>query len=73
MDFKEYKKAYTKQALALGVSLDAIGVAMEYAEQLHTTKLDDIKLDKDTNEIYYQLQGTYDKEEIIKMMNGISY
>ena len=29
----------------------------EYAEQLHTTKLDDIKLDKDTNEIYGTVNG----------------
>ena len=28
---------------------------------------------KDTKGIYYQLLSTYDKEEIIKMMNGISY
>ena len=33
MDFLEYKKAYTNQALALGVSLNAIEVAIEYAEQ----------------------------------------
>lgn len=28
---------------------------------------------KDTNDVYYQLQSTYDKEEIIKIMNSISY
>ena len=44
MDFKEYKKAYTKQALALGVSLDAIGVAMEYAEANDDFVISDVAL-----------------------------
>lgn len=68
MDFKEYKKAYTKQALALGVSLDAIGVAMEYAEQLHKKNLPIIY----DQQHFFQLVG-YDEEYVIAIANQSEY
>ena len=68
MDFKEYKKEYTKQALALGVSLDAIGVAMEYAEQLHKKNLPIIY----DQQHFFQLVG-YDEEYVIAIANQSEY
>ena len=53
------------------VSLNVAG--LEYRYIYKEDSKENIVVWKDTNEIYYQLQGTYDKEEIIKMMNGISY
>lgn len=68
MDFKEYKKAYTKQALALGVSLDAVGVAMEYAEQLHKKNLPIIY----DQQHFFQLVG-YNEEYVIAIANQSEY
>lgn len=68
MDFKEYKKVYTKQALALGVSLDAIGAVMEYAEQLHKKNLPIIY----DQQHFFQLVG-YDEEYVIAIANQSEY
>ena len=68
MDFKEYKKAYTNQALALGVSLDAIEVAIEYAEQLHKKNLPIIY----DQQHFFQLVG-YDEEYVIAIANQSEY
>ena len=53
------------------VSLNEAG--LEYRYIFKEDSKENIVAWKDTKGIYYQLQGTYDKEEIIKMMNGISY
>ena len=68
MDFKEYKKAYTNQALALGVSLDAIEVAIEYAEQLYKKNLPIIY----DQQHFFQLVG-YDEEYVIAIANQSEY
>ena len=68
MDFKEYKKAYTNQALALGVSLNAIEVAIEYAEQLYKKNLPIIY----DQQHFFQLVG-YDEEYVIAIANQSEY
>lgn len=53
------------------VSLNEAG--LEYRYIYKEDSKENIVAWKDTKGIYYQLQGTYDKEGIIKVMNGISY
>lgn len=64
MDFKEYKKAYIEQALALGVSANAIDIAIEYAEQLHNRKLPIIY----DQQHFFQLVG-YDEAYVMAIVN----
>ena len=39
MDFKEYNKVFHDQAIALGISPNAIATTLKYAEQLHKKNL----------------------------------
>ena len=61
MDFKEYKKAYIEQALALGISTNAIDIAIEFAEHLHNRKLPIIY----DQQHFFQLVG-YDELDLVK-------
>lgn len=53
------------------VSLNEAG--LEYRYIYKDDSKENILIWKDAEDIYYQLQSTYDKEEIVKIMNGISY
>ena len=64
MDFKEYKKAYIEQALALGISTNAIDIAIEYAEHLHNRKLPIIY----DQQHFFQLVG-YDEAYVMAIVN----
>ncbi|MBE6308530.1 MAG: RNA-directed DNA polymerase [Bacteroidales bacterium] len=64
MDFKEYKKAYIEQALAFGISTNAIDIAIEYAEHLHNRKLPIIY----DQQHFFQLVG-YDEAYVMAIVN----
>lgn len=64
MDFRTYKKAFRDQALALGISPDAIDDALTYAAQLHTKKLPIIY----DQQHFYQLVG-YAEAYVIAISN----
>ena len=64
MDFKEYKKAFYDQALALGISPNAIDDILKYAEQLHKKDLPIIY----DQQHFFQLVG-YDGEYVIAVAN----
>ena len=68
MDFKEYKKAYTEQALRLGVSTDAVDIAIKYAERLHNNKLPIIY----DQQHFFQLVG-YNEIYVITIANKSEY
>lgn len=53
------------------VSLNAAG--LEYRYIFKADSKENVVTWKDKDGIYYYLQGTYDKEEIIKIMDSISY
>ena len=53
------------------VSLNAAG--LEYRYIYKEDSKENVVTWKDKEDIYYYLQGTYDKEEIIKIMSSISY
>lgn len=53
------------------IALNAAG--LEYRYMYKVDSKENVVTWRDKEGIYYYLQGTYDKEEIIKIMNSISY